>query len=98
MKQAAAAYQKQAQYEKLDASSYATGGYTGDWGDNGKLAILHEKELILNKDDTERILSAITVVRTLDNILDGFRISSTGNTNSNIISNLVNSTNAVPAN
>jgi hypothetical protein len=29
--------------------SFATGGYTGEWGPEGKLAMLHEKELILNK-------------------------------------------------
>jgi hypothetical protein len=26
----------------------ATGGYTGEWGPEGKLAILHEKEIVLN--------------------------------------------------
>lgn len=36
---------------------FASGGYTGSWnGDNGKLAVLHKKELILNADDTERML------------------------------------------
>ena len=37
--------------EKLHAlgiAGYATGGYTGDWGPEGKLAVLHEKELVLN--------------------------------------------------
>ena len=27
----------------------ATGGYTGEWGPEGKFAMLHEKELVLNK-------------------------------------------------
>ena len=45
---------------------YDTGGYTGEWGPDGKLAILHEKELILNAEDTSNFLSALDL---LDNIL-----------------------------
>jgi hypothetical protein len=33
-------------------SSFASGGYTGDWGTDGKLALLHEKEIVLNEEDT----------------------------------------------
>jgi hypothetical protein len=62
----------------LGITGYATGGYTGDF-DDGKLAILHEKELVLNQDDTKNILSAVSAVRTLgpeltnaiDNLLEG---------------------------
>lgn len=32
---------------------------------NGKLAILHEKELVLNKQDTANMLSAVEVVRNI---------------------------------
>ena len=33
---------------------YDTGGYTGNWNSSdGKLALLHKKELVLNKDDTK---------------------------------------------
>jgi hypothetical protein len=39
-----------------DATTLATGGYTGAWGATGRLAILHEKELVLNKQDTLNIL------------------------------------------
>ena len=42
---------------------FDTGGYTGDWGSEGKLAVLHEKELILNKEDTKKILSAVEIAR-----------------------------------
>lgn len=42
---------------------YDSGGYTGAWGSNGKLAMLHEKELVLNKEDTENILSVVDTVR-----------------------------------
>lgn len=47
----------------------STGGYTGEWanGDiDGKLALLHQKELVLNAEDTANILSAVDVVRMLD--------------------------------
>lgn len=46
-----------------------TGGYTGTWTDagiddkNGKLAILHQKELVLNESDTKNMLSVVEVVR-----------------------------------
>ena len=42
---------------------YDTGGYTGQWGSSGKLAMLHEKELVLNKTDTANILETVTTVR-----------------------------------
>ena len=48
--------------------SFDTGGYTGSWGSDGKLAMLHEKELVLNKEDTQNILSAVDIVRTLDSL------------------------------
>ena len=52
-------------YKKING--YATGGYTGDWNTtDGKLAILHEKELVLNKDDTANILSAVDSMRHLN--------------------------------
>ena len=41
----------------------ASGGYTGAWGASGKLAILHEKELVLNKADTANLLSTVGIVR-----------------------------------
>lgn len=45
------------------ASQYDTGGYTGSWGSDGRLAILHEKEIVLNKDDTENLLDTVAMVR-----------------------------------
>lgn len=49
--------------------SAATGMYTGEWGPEGKLAVLHEKELVLNKTDTANILQAVDMIRTLENAL-----------------------------
>ena len=52
--------------KKTDIVGYDTGGYTGEWGSYGKMAWLHEKELILNSQDTENFLSSIEL---LDNIV-----------------------------
>ena len=49
---------------------YDTGGYTGTWGSNGKLAILDQKELVLNQRDTENILGAVEVIRNITNSID----------------------------
>lgn len=53
------------------AGSYDTGGYTGEWGNEGKLAFLHEKEIVLNKDDTKNILAAVNIIRDLSNVISG---------------------------
>lgn len=47
-------------------SKFKTGGYTGEWGSEGKLAILDEKELVLNADDTHNFLSAVEILRSMD--------------------------------
>jgi hypothetical protein len=47
-----------------------TGGYTGEWGSSGKIAMLHEKELVLNKEDTENMLSIIGMVRAIAQTID----------------------------
>lgn len=52
-----------------------SGGYTGDWSDtsidkdNGKLAWLHKKELVLNANDTENMLNAVGLVRDISSLL-----------------------------
>lgn len=63
----------------LGFERYDTGGYTGDWSDgeksvnNGKLAFLHQKELVLNASDTENILTAVNTIRS---ITDGLKSNS----------------------
>lgn len=49
---------------------YDTGGYTGEWGPSGKLAMLHEKEIVLNKQDTVNLLNSIEIVRSIASQLD----------------------------
>lgn len=48
-----------------------TGGYTGAWGPTGKLAVLHEKELVLNSKDTLNILNAVELAKSFENSLYG---------------------------
>lgn len=55
---------------ETDAAQFDTGGYTGTWGNAGKVAVLHEKELILNEDDTSNFLSAIKVTRAMLETID----------------------------
>lgn len=57
-------------YSSYNLIGYDTGGYTGkDWTAsekaNGKIGLLHEKELVLNKTDTENILNAVDMVRSM---------------------------------
>ena len=57
---------------KLNIPKYDTGGYTGDWfGDSGQFAMLHKKELVLNKQDTENLLNIVGIVRQLTQNLGG---------------------------
>ena len=77
--------------EKDIPEGYDTGGYTGDWNSsNGRLAMLHEKELILNAQDTENILSAVSAVRLLGPTIFG-QIESILDNNAKIGYNLMGS-------
>ena len=49
----------------------STGGYTGDWpGSYGKLAILHQKELVLNAQDTENLLASMDILDKIISTID----------------------------
>ena len=56
-------------------ASARTGMYTGSWNgpdleENGRLAFLHQKELVLNASDTENFLSAVDMVRQISQTID----------------------------
>ena len=57
-------------WEETVGKTFRTGGYTGSWGESGKLAVLHEKELVLNKEDTQNMLSSIKMVREIASEID----------------------------
>lgn len=56
--------------KKTDLAGFASGGYTGEWGPSGKLAMLHEKELILNQMDTFNMLTAVDTLHKILEIID----------------------------
>ena len=49
---------------------FDTGGYTGSWGEDGRIAMLHQKELVLNAADTENMLKAVEIVRNIVKVID----------------------------
>ena len=76
-------------------ASGATGMYTGEWhSDEGKWAVLHEKEIVLNKDDTKNFLNGIGILRQITQQVGQNAFSKIGQiSNSRAIGNLVNSQN-----
>lgn len=69
---------------------FATGGYTGDWASgDGRLAMLHKKELVLNQADT------VNLLKTMDSLRDITKIIGVNAMNQN--NNLISSLAGVPA-
>ena len=61
---------KTAYYQTSRLSRFDTGGYTGNWNSKeGRMAMLHEKELVLNAKDTKNILAAVNSVRAMQSII-----------------------------
>ena len=56
--------------KRMTLFGFDTGGYTGSWGTEGRLAMLHQKELILNAEDTENFLSALGILRSIVETID----------------------------
>ena len=52
------------------AAAFDTGGYTGEWGRGGRVAIVHEKELILDENDTINFLNAIELTKMMLETID----------------------------
>ena len=92
------------QFTSYNLLGYDTGGYTGSWSDgdsnakNGKLAYLHQKELVLNAADTENILKAVDLVRQMTQTLKSSVVTSMFNNISNITSSTKTDTQTVEQN
>lgn len=72
-------------------AGYATGGYTGTWGEEGKLAFLHQKELVLNAEDTSNLLKAVYLVKDLTaNMQIGKELSSLQRNQKALFNNMMN--------
>lgn len=60
-------------------SGFDTGGYTGDWNSSeGRLAMLHEKEIVLNKADTKNLLSAVEILHGMSSSIAGKILGNAG--------------------
>ena len=65
---------------EMTGVKFDTGGYTGNWSSSkGKLAVLHQKELVLNKQDTANMLKMIQMVREMQQQELQFRLSNLNN-------------------
>ena len=53
-----------------EPDSFDSGGYTGNWGSFGRLAMLHQKELVLNETDTANMLAAVQITRAMLDTID----------------------------
>ena len=67
-------------------ASFDTGGYTGTWDNStnnstGRMAILHEKELVLNRYDTSNLLEAVKLQRNLTEKLQNAKLSAASTIN-----------------
>lgn len=52
---------------------FKSGGFTGDWaGDDGRIAMLHKKELVLNSEQTEHILSSAKLMDSVMRMMPKF--------------------------
>lgn len=63
---------------KYAYGKFDTGGYTGDWDGEGKFAMLHQKEIVLNKDDTANFLKTVDIVRQISDMIDLNAMSASG--------------------
>jgi hypothetical protein len=63
-------YERELAIYNAKIASLDTGGYTGSWGTDGKLAMLHQKELVLNPDDTTNFLASLEILREIMNVID----------------------------
>lgn len=55
---------------RSDLEGFDIGGYTGEWGSYGKLAMLHQKELVLNANDTENLLESMELLNRILEVID----------------------------
>ena len=84
--------------DKIKVLQYKTGGYTGFWNgpdieENGRLAFLHQKELVLNSTDTQNILAAVDAVRNITNRLKITNFANSMATIGKVAQNAINGNN-----
>ena len=86
-------------YRKYNLFNFKSGGYTGDWiGNDGKLAFLHQKELILNPEDTKNLLSSVNIMRSVMSTLNGNMMTRLGDIKTGYAKIMTNSENGIEQN
>ena len=70
---------------KEQLSGYDTGGYTGEWDNSGRLALLHQKELVLNATDTENMLAAVEIIRSITDSIGSGMLSRLASLNASAV-------------
>ena len=64
-----------------------SGGYTGQWSadeNEGRWAVLHQKELVLNKEDTANMLSAVDILRQISSTINLNALAAAGGLSSGV--------------
>lgn len=89
-------YSKDSAYgwlKKEQLSGFDTGGYTGAWSSaDGKLALLHQKELVLNATDTENMLNAVNILRNITDSLGAMMLGRLANISAPGVGNIEDGT------
>ena len=83
---------------KEQLSGYDTGGYTGEWDNSGRLALLHQKELVLNATDTENMLAAVEIIRSITDSIGSGMLSRLASLNASAVGFNANNTETIEQN
>ena len=84
--------------KKEQLSGYDTGGYTGEWDNSGRLALLHQKELVLNATDTQNMLAAVEIIRSITDTIGSGMLSRLASLNASAVGFNANNTEAIEQN
>jgi hypothetical protein len=52
----------------------ATGGLTSAWGPEGKMLMVHENELILNSDQTNKFFDNLAIMESILSVIDSYAV------------------------
>lgn len=93
--------QNASMWDRLKKDGFDTGGYTGEWGSSGKFAMLHQKERVLNAQQTkafEHLIYNFLPKLNLGNSIGaiGKSVGTIINNNAPLIQNDINITNNTP--
>lgn len=75
--------EKHAKRLKVSAQSYDTGGFTGSWGKEGKLANLHQNELVLTEKETNKFGDLVSQFNQMSTVMKAVERMATPNTATN---------------